>query len=393
MTEDRLPNPGTADDPAVPTQPGAAARGALPTPQGSLAADLLSGFLVFLIALPLCLGISLASGYPAIAGVYTAIAGGILTTFISNSPLTIKGPAAGLIVIAVGAITEFGAAVEQMDPGDGFNPYRLALAVGVVAGAIQILFGLLRLGDIIGDFFPTAAVHGMLASIGVIIALKQIHIALGVQNVTGGPFTQLAAIPNTILHGINPAIALIGGLSLLILFGMPLIKNRFVRRIPAPMIVLLVALPLGLYFDLHHQHEYTFASHAYQLGHKNEVDLPRTWWRASPIRIFAALTDSRVALIGWKFVLMFALVGSLESLLSAKAVDLLDPWRRKTSLNRDLTAIGVANTAAAFVGGLPMISEIVRSRANIDNGAPDAHRPTSSTPASCWCASFRSPGS
>jgi MFS superfamily sulfate permease-like transporter len=335
-------------------------------------ADLLSGFLVFLIALPLCLAISLASGYPPIAGVYTAIIGGILTTFISNSELTIKGPAAGLIVIALGAIVAFGGQV-GVEPSDAVraanqNAYRLALAVGVAAGLIQLAFGLLKLGNIIGDFFPTAAVHGMLASIGIIIGVKQIHIALGVQTVKGGPFAQMAAIPDTLMN-LNPEIAVIGGVSLLILFGMPLIRNRYVRMVPAPMLVLIVSVLLGLAFDLHHTHNYRLGNRTYVIGPAYEVNLPENMFAGIASPDFRALYDSEFALTGWKYVLMFALVGSLESLLSAKAIDLIDPWRRKTSLNRDLTAVGLANTAAACVGGLPMISEIVRSRANIDNGA------------------------
>jgi len=338
-----------------------------PVPIGRLAdltthfwADLLSGFLVFLIALPLCLAIALASGYPAIAGVFTAIIGGVLCTFLSNSELTIKGPAAGLIVIALGCVTEFGFTGGQ-DPAADLAAYRVALGVGVVAAGIQILLALLRTGGL-GEFFPSSAVHGMLAAIGVIIIAKQVPVAVGL-SASGEPLELLEELPHTLME-MNPEVAFIGLVSLIILFGKPLIKNRIVSKIPGPLLVILVAIPLGMYFDLSHEHTYTLWGSEFVVGEQHLVNVPTSMFSALVTPDFSALVYAGA----WKWVLMYTLIGSLESLLSAKAIDLLDPWKRKTALNRDLLAVGAGNLCSAMVGGLPMISEIVRSRANIDNG-------------------------
>ncbi|MFM8987034.1 MAG: SulP family inorganic anion transporter [Planctomycetia bacterium] len=342
------------------------------TPAGfvrHLRPDLTSGFFVFLIALPLCLGIALASGFPPVAGVFTAVVGGLLTTLISDSELTIKGPAAGLIVIVLGAMQAFGF-TGGTDPAADLAAYRLTLAVACAAGAVQVAFALLRVGKF-SEFFPTAVVHGMLASIGLIIMLKQLPVVFG-QKASGEPLEILRELPHKIAN-LNPEIAVIGLVSLAILFGFPLVRPRlrpaWLRKVPAQLLVLLMAVPLGLWFNLGHDHTYSFMGHEYRLGESFLVKVPENLLAAVTTPDFGAFTAPATRVTACWWVALFALVGSVESLLSAKAIDLVDPWKRKTTMDRDLLAVGVANVAAGAIGGLPMISEIVRSKANIDNGA------------------------
>ncbi len=323
--------------------------------------DVVSGFFVFLIALPLCLGISLASGYPAIAGIFTAIVGGLLATFISNSELTIKGPAAGMIVIALGCVTEFGFTGGE-DPTKDFQAYRLALGIGVAAGVLQVIFGLFRTG-VLGELFPIATIHGLLAAIGIIIVAKQFPIMLGLHP-HGSPLELILKIP-TFLSNLNPVISLIGIISLAIILSSVFIKISLFKIIPAPMLVLLVAIPSGLYFGLGEDKVYTLGSQIYELNDRFLVNVPINIFDAITFPDFSGLFTET----GIKYIILFAIIGSIESLLSAKAIDQIDPWNRKTNLDRDMIAIGLANTLSSFIGGLPMISEIVRSKANIDNGA------------------------
>lgn len=320
--------------------------------------DIVSGFLVFLIALPLCLGISLASGFPPVAGILTAVIGGVVSSFLGSARLTIKGPAAGLIVIALGAVTDLGG-------GDAQLGYRRALATIVVAAVLQILFAALRTGTL-GDFFPSSVVHGMLAAIGVTICSKQIHVLLGVTPAAKEPIHLLAEIPHSI-GKMNPEIALIGVVSLVLLFGHAMLSKRIavLKRVPAPLLVLLAAVPLGIVFDLDHEHTFTFSSEVFSVGPKFLVNLPSNLLTAITFPDFSAVLSSASI----KYIVMFALVGSIESLLTAKAMDMLDPEKRRSNLDKDLFATGVGNLLAGLIGGLPMISEVVRSSANIGYGA------------------------
>lgn len=323
---------------------------------GFPAEDLKSGFLVFLIALPLCLGIALASGFPPVGGVITAIVGGVLVSHLGMSRLTIKGPAAGLIVIAIGAVTELG-------QGDMMTGYKRALAVGVVAALIQIAFALFRVASL-GIAMSPSVVHGMLAAIGVIIIAKQSHVLLGVVPTAKEPLELLAELPKSIATA-NPDVALIGVISLVLLFGMPFLPFRWIKKIPAQLIVLAFAVPLGLYFDVQHDHDYSFMGKVHHLGPNALVTLPGSLLDAIAFPDFSQVFSGTSI----KYIVMFALVGTIESTLTVLAVDSIDPERRSSDLNRDLLALGVGNLVAGLLGGLPMISEVVRSKANIDAGA------------------------
>jgi MFS superfamily sulfate permease-like transporter len=326
--------------------------------------DALSGFLVFLLALPLSLGIAKASDFPAIFGLVTAIIGGVIVSFFAGSRLTIKGPAAGLIAICGGAIAVF---------GGGDMGWHLALGAIVVAGIIQILFGVFKLGKL-ADFFPGAAIHGMLAAIGIIIMSKQIHSILGIDpKLLKGkePLELLAMIPESIMN-MNMHIAMIGFTCLAILILMSMVKNKTIKKIPAPLIVLLVAVPLAISLGVKTEEGISGFSlvkigsifEAFTNGFTMKGDfISRGIINAD----FSALSSHVGDFI--MYVVLFSLIGSLESLLTAKAIDGLDEFKRKSDFNKDLIAVGIGNTFAGLVGGLPMISEVARSSANVSNGA------------------------
>lgn len=308
--------------------------------------DAVSGFLVFLLALPLSLGIAKASEFPPAMGVLTAMIGGLFVSFFAGSRLTIKGPAAGLITICAGAVTEM---------GGGTEGWKLALGVIVVASLIQIVFGWLKFGSL-SDFFPHSAVHGMLAAIGLIIFSKQIHILLGIDPATlkgKEPIELFEMIPDSLIHE-DPRVTLIGIISLIIIFGLPLLKGKLFKKVPSPVMVLLVTIPLAWIMDFKHTEP---AFDMVKIG---------DFWQTIDINADFSMIGSFVF---WKYVIMFLFVNSLESLLTVKAIDGLDPWNRISNPNKDLMAVGAGNVLSGLLGGLPMISEVARSSANINFGA------------------------
>lgn len=312
-------------------------------------ADALSGFLVFLLALPLSLGIAKASGFPAAMGVLTAMIGGLVVSIFAGSALTIKGPAAGLITICAGAVTELGALNIE-----GYTGVQLACGAIVVMAAIQIVFGFLKFGSL-SDFFPPSAVHGMLAAIGLIIFSKQIHVLLGIDPATLKglePIELYERIPDSFANA-DPRVALVGIVSLVIIFGMPLIKGNLIKKIPAPMVVLLVTIPMATIMDFRHTEP------AFDL-----VSIGNFWDNIKFQASFAAIGTG----VFWKYVIMFLLINSLESLLTVKAIDGLDPFKRESNSNKDLSALGAGNALSGLLGGLPMISEVARSSANVNFG-------------------------
>ncbi|MBK8668145.1 MAG: SulP family inorganic anion transporter [Saprospiraceae bacterium] len=312
----------------------------------NFSSDAISGFIVFLLALPLSMGIAKASDFPPIMGLITAIVGGMIVSLLMGSKLTIKGPAAGLIVIVAGAVADF---------GGGETGWHLALGAMFVAALVQILFGVLKFGKMT-DFFPLSAIHGMLAAIGIIIIAKQLPVLLNVnpQIMAGkGPIAILASLP-TVFANLDPRGALIGVISLMIMLGWPYLKSYSISKIPAPLMVLLIAVPAELLMDFSHTEPSYALVHIGNLIENLHMNINFGGFATPGIFI--------------KYVIMFALVGTLESLLTVKAIDLIDPFKRKSDNNKDLIAVGIGNVITSILGGLPMIAEVARSSANVNNG-------------------------
>jgi MFS superfamily sulfate permease-like transporter len=281
-------------------------------------------------------------------GLITAIVGGLLAGPIAGSKLTIKGPAAGLIVIIAGAVGEF---------GGGEQGWLLALGAIVAAGLIQILFGVFKMGKL-ADFFPLSAVHGMLAAIGMIIILKQIPVLLDVDPALAkgkGPFELLLSLP-LFLSNIDWRATAIGLLSLAVMLYWQKVPGAFLKKVPASLVVLFLAIPAELLMDFQHTEPPYALVHVGNLIDSVSMHFDFSGFHSYPM-VFV------------KYVVMIALVGSLESLLTVKAIDMMDPYKRRSDTNRDLVAVGFGNLVSGLLGGLPMISEVARSSGNVSNGA------------------------
>ncbi|HQS83395.1 MAG TPA: SulP family inorganic anion transporter [Alphaproteobacteria bacterium] len=317
--------------------------------------DVISGFSVFLLALPLCLGISTASNFPPVAGILSAIIGGMLASFFGGAKLSIKGPAAGLIVITVGAVEQLGAGNLQLG-------YERTLAVCAIAAILQIIIAWMKKASL-AEILPPSVIHGMLAAIGVIIISKQAYVMIGVTPHVSEPLELLFNFPFELSH-LNPILCIIGLLSLGIAVLFPFLKK--ISFVPASIIILCLVIPLSLYLHLGIDHSYIFIGNTYSLGPSSLINIPHNFFKVICFPDFSGILN----LTSLKYIIMYTLVGSIESLLTVCAIDSMVVQKTAPSnLNKDLFAVGIANLASALIGGLPMISEIVRSKANIDYGA------------------------
>jgi SulP family sulfate permease len=316
----------------------------------NLKRDLPASVVVFLVALPLCLGIALASGAPLFAGLITGIVGGVVVASLSGSQLSVSGPAAGLTAIVLGAIGQLG----------GYEIFLLAV---VLAGAMQVILGLLK-GGTIGNYFPSSVIEGMLAAIGLTLILKQLPHALGVDSDFFGDesFFQtdnentFSAISGALGH-FSLAAIIISGLSIAVLIFWPKFKKLSV--VPAPLVVVAIGVVLAIVFQ----------GGQYALEAKQMVEIPvvSSW---SEFTGLFAVPDFSQILNGkvWVVAATIAVVASLETLLSIEAVDKIDPIKRVSPTNRELMAQGTGNMVSGLLGGLPLTSVIVRSSANVNAG-------------------------
>jgi MFS superfamily sulfate permease-like transporter len=313
--------------------------------------DISAALSVSLVALPLALGIAVASEVSPMAGVLSAIIGGVVTTFFRGGHLAINGPAAGLIAVILGGLVAL----------DGNINYVLAAIV--VSGAIQIILGFLKMGRF-ARLLPSSVLHGILAAIGVIIFAKQAHYVLGT---TSNADTIIGTLSDLFykLPEANPIVFLIALIGILTLVFYKKINNKIIRIIPAPMWVLLLALPIVFGFDFFNEHSISLFGNTYGVGPELLIDIPD-----NPLD---SIMHPDFGMIGtlafWLTVLSITTIASIETLASARAVDQLDPFKRTTNLNKDLVGVGLSTMVSGALGGLPIITVIVRSTVNVNSNA------------------------
>ncbi len=317
--------------------------------------DLIAAVSVSLIALPLSLGIALAAGAPAMSGILSAIVGGVVTTLYRGGHISVNGPAKGVIaVILLGIVL--------MDDGSG-QAFNYVLAAVVVSGALQVLLGLLKLGRL-ADIFHSSVIHGILAAIGIIIFAKQIHVALGTHSdspsIIQNLIDALVYLPQA-----NPFVVIIALVGLLLLLFHSKISYKFFHILPAPMWVIALSIPFVYAFNFFDQHTLSLFGKAYEVGPHLLLDIPDSIMDSIMHPNFSKINTIEF----WTTVVSLLIITSIESLAIAKAVDKIDPYKRKTDLNKDLTGIGLSTMVAGMIGGLPIIAVIIRSTVNIHNGA------------------------
>ena len=317
--------------------------------------DAIAAISVALIALPLSLGIALAAGAPAMAGILSAIVGGVVTTLYRGGHVSVNGPAKGVIAVILFGIT-------VMDDGSG-QAFNYVLAAIVVSGAIQVLLGVLKLGRL-ADIFHSSVIHGLLAAIGIIIFAKQIHVALGTHSESPSIIQNLIDAV-LFLPEANPFVVVISFVGLLLSLFHSKISFRVFQFFPAPIWVIALSIPFVYLFNFFEPHTLEFFGNAYSVGPHLLLDIPDNFADSIMHPNFAKINTVEF----WTTVISILIITSIESLAIAKAVDKIDPYKRKTDLNKDLTGIGLSTMAAGFVGGLPIIAVIIRSTVNIHNGA------------------------
>jgi len=308
-------------------------------------ADFLAGIVVFLVALPLCLGIANASGVEPFAGLVSGIIGGLVVALLSGSRLSVSGPAAGLIVIVVEAIAHLGS----------FSAFLTAV---VLSGVLQFTFGLLKAGRF-AAYVPSSVITGMLAAIGLLLIIKQIPLAMGL-----GTDVSSAIAISTPFGTISMTALFVSLASLAVLFSWQsdaLRRFTVVRAVPAPLVVVLIGILTTFALDK------IFPAWAPSSEHM--VNLPAFASLASLIDTIPSPDLSQLLNMDvWGVAVTLAIVASLETLLSLEAIEQLDPQKRRASPNRELKAQGIGNLIAGILGGLPITSVIVRSSANVNAG-------------------------